>query len=94
MQSLKNIFLQELRDLPITKPEAETTAQNLIERMCSAIVTDGGFECRGKFGRVTIATKKAHTGHNPKTGEPINIPARRVVKYRPGKEITDALKAK
>jgi nucleoid DNA-binding protein len=92
MRSLKKIFLQELRGLPITAQEAETTAHNLIERICSAIVMDGGVESRGKLGSLEVVERKARTYRNPATGETITKPAHRVIRYKPGKELRDALK--
>jgi DNA-binding protein HU-beta len=34
------------------------------------------------FGRLVLANRKARMGRNPQTGEPIKIPAKRVVKFR------------
>ena len=43
------------------------------------------------FGTFTVVKKKARTGRNPKTGETIKIPARRVPKFKPGKELKKAV---
>lgn len=53
----------------------------------------------GKFvipgiGRVVKAHRKARMGRNPQTGEPIKIPAKRVVKFRLAKSIKDAVLGK
>lgn len=40
----------------------------------------------GKFDRVET---KARVGRNPKTGEPVDIPAKGTVKFRPGKKLKD-----
>lgn len=34
------------------------------------------------FGRMKLETRAPRKGHNPKTGEPINIPAKKVVKFK------------
>jgi DNA-binding protein HU-beta len=46
------------------------------------------------FGRLVLANRKARMGRNPQTGEPIKIPAKRVVKFRLAKSIKDAVLGK
>ncbi len=41
------------------------------------------------FGNLNILDKKGRPGRNPKTGEDIPIPARRVVTFRPGQKLKD-----
>lgn len=43
------------------------------------------------FGRLRLANRKARMGRNPMTGEPIQIPAKRVVKFRLAKSLKDAI---
>jgi DNA-binding protein HU-beta len=43
------------------------------------------------FGRLVLANRKARMGRNPQTGEPIKIPAKRVVKFRMAKGLKDAV---
>ena len=43
------------------------------------------------FGRLVLANRKARMGRNPQTGEPIKIPAKRVVKFRVSKKAKDAI---
>lgn len=44
------------------------------------------------FGTFNVAERKARTGRNPKTGAPIEIPASRSAKFRPGKMLKEALR--
>ena len=44
------------------------------------------------FGTFQVATRKAWTGRNPRTGEKINIPATKVPKFRPGKRLVEAVR--
>jgi DNA-binding protein HU-beta len=46
------------------------------------------------FGRLVLANRKARMGRNPQTGEPIKIPAKRVVKFRMAKALKDAVLGK
>ena len=44
------------------------------------------------FGLFSVSKRKAREGRNPKTGETIKIPAKKVVKFNPGKELADKVK--
>ena len=46
------------------------------------------------FGRLVLANRKARIGRNPQTGEPIKIPAKRVVKFRLAKSLKDTVLGK
>lgn len=43
------------------------------------------------FGTYSVAQKEARTGRNPQTGQPIQIPARKAVKFTVGKALKDAV---
>ncbi len=43
------------------------------------------------FGTFAVATRKARTGRNPKTGETIEIAASRSAKFKAGKQLRDSL---
>jgi len=43
------------------------------------------------FGTFHLAKRAARTGRNPRTGEPIKIKAAKVPKFRPGKDLKDAV---
>jgi DNA-binding protein HU-beta len=43
------------------------------------------------IGKLVLQNRKARTGRNPATGQPIQIPARKVVKFRVAKAAKDAI---
>lgn len=43
------------------------------------------------FGSFTVAKRAATEGRNPKTGETLSIPERIVPKFKPGKQLKDAV---
>ena len=43
------------------------------------------------FGTFSVAHRKASTGRNPRTGEAVDVPAKRVPYFKPGKEMRNAL---
>lgn len=60
---------------------------NLATKECKA---SGQFTIPG-LGKAVKAHRKARTGRNPQTGEPIKIPAKTVVKFRLAKAFKDAV---
>lgn len=46
------------------------------------------------LGKLVLVNRKARMGRNPQTGEPIKIPAKRVVKFRIAKAAKDAILGK
>jgi len=44
------------------------------------------------FGSFSIAQRSARTGRNPKTGAEMQIPAKKVVKFKAGSELADSVK--
>ncbi|HET6673937.1 MAG TPA: HU family DNA-binding protein [Nitrospiraceae bacterium] len=46
------------------------------------------------IGKLVLANRKARMGRNPQTGEPIKIPAKRVVKFRVAKMAKDSILGK
>ncbi|MCP5468184.1 MAG: HU family DNA-binding protein [Deltaproteobacteria bacterium] len=49
-----------------------------------------GFTLPG-LGKLVLVSRKARKGRNPQTGEPIKIPAKKVVKFRVAKAAKDAI---
>ncbi len=46
------------------------------------------------FGSFLVRDRAARTGHNPRTGEALDIPAVKVPAFRPGKSLKDHVNAK
>ncbi|RKX60650.1 MAG: DNA-binding protein [Thermodesulfobacteriota bacterium] len=43
------------------------------------------------FGTFSVTERKARTGRNPRTGKPMEIPARKVVKFKPGTKLSESV---
>ena len=43
------------------------------------------------FGSFSVSTRSARTGRNPQTGAPIKIGEKKVVKFKPGAELTESV---
>lgn len=46
------------------------------------------------FGTFTVKEKNSRNGRNPRTGEPIRIPPKRVVTFKPGKAFRESVNKK
>ncbi|NCC24769.1 MAG: HU family DNA-binding protein [Deltaproteobacteria bacterium] len=75
----------------VTKAEAERCLNAFLESVQGVLSSEGKLTLTG-FGTFAVDERKARTGRNPRTGEELNIPACKVVKFRPGKVLKDAVK--
>lgn len=46
------------------------------------------------FGTLSVQEKPARTARNPRTGETVKVKAKRVVKFKPGKQLSETIDAK
>jgi DNA-binding protein HU-beta len=74
----------------LTRPRAEELIDFLLNDVTEALKNGEKVNISG-FGTFTISNRKARTGRNPKTGEPIEIPASRSAKFKAGKTLKEAL---
>ncbi len=76
----------------LNKKEARELVDLFFEEL-EASLGDGEQIRLGGFGNFYLRDKNARPGRNPKTGENVPIPARRVVTFRPGKKLQARVKA-
>ncbi|OPL17103.1 MAG: hypothetical protein AVO38_05735 [delta proteobacterium ML8_D] len=43
------------------------------------------------FGTFSVTKRKSRTGRNPRTGKPMEIPAKKVVKFKPGTKLSESV---
>ncbi len=75
----------------IKKAEAEKAINSLIKTISKTLKKKGRHALAG-FGTFLVNQRKAREGRNPQTGKPIKIPATKVVKFKPGKQLKDLVK--
>ena len=75
----------------LTKAQSKDALDALIASISEALIANDKVALIG-FGTFSVAEKAARTGINPATKAKIEIPARKVVKFKPGSELTDAVK--
>jgi len=74
----------------IPKKTAAAVLEELVALATKEAKKSGQFVVPG-LGKAVKANRKARTGRNPQTGEPIQIPAKTVVKFRLAKAFKDAV---
>ena len=70
----------------ITKTKAEQAVETVFETMKRALERGDRIELRG-FGVFNVKPRKTGIGRNPRTGDVVNIPPGRAVRFKPGKEL-------
>ena len=77
----------------LTQRDAEIIVDTIFESMADALAKGEGIEIRG-FGSFRVANRDARVGRNPRTGEPVHIPAKKLPLFRIGKELHERFNRK
>ena len=77
-------------DAGITKTQANDALDSFIEAVTKTLKSGGKVTLVG-FGTFSPSKRAARNGRNPQTGEVIKIKARRVAKFKAGKELAAKL---
>ena len=78
------------RAAELTKKDAERLVEIVFESIIETLNHGEKIELRG-FGSFRVRERGARRGRNPKTGDPVNIPAKRVPYFKPGKELKELI---
>lgn len=74
----------------LTKKDAERLVELVFESIIETLNQGEKIELRG-FGSFRVRERGARRGRNPKTGDPVDIPAKRVPYFKPGKELKELI---
>lgn len=74
----------------ISKAQATEALSAVVDGISGALKAGEKVTLVG-FGTFSVSTRPARTGRNPSTGAAIQIAAKKQVKFKPGKEIDDAV---
>ncbi len=72
----------------LTKARAEQVVNCVFDAMTEALQRGEGIEIRG-FGSFTVRPYKPYDGRNPRTGQPVPVPAKRLPFFKVGKELKE-----
>ena len=68
--------------------DIELAVKTMLEYMSASLSTGERIEIRG-FGSFSLHFRPARSGRNPKSGEPVSLPAKYVPHFKPGKELRE-----
>ena len=81
---------QVASEAEMTKKDAEQLVEIIFESIIGALNEGEKIELRG-FGSFRVRQRGARKGRNPKTGASVDIPAKRVAYFKPGKELKEVI---
>src|ERR1043166_990845 len=76
------------RAAEFNKRDAEVIVETVFDSIITALQKGEKVELRG-FGSFRTRERGPRRGRNPKTGEPVDVPAKRVPYFKPGKELKE-----
>jgi integration host factor subunit beta len=76
----------------LTHRDAELAVKTVLDAMSDALVKGHRIEIRG-FGSFSINRRPPRVGRNPRSGESVQIPEKRVPHFKPGKALREAVDA-
>ncbi len=74
----------------LTRKDAEIIVNTIFDSMVDALVGGDRIEIRG-FGSFKVKSRGDREGRNPKTGETVHIPAKRMPFFKIGKELYERI---
>ena len=77
-----------IRVTELPRKESETIVETVFESIIQALKKDEKIEIRG-FGSFRTRQRRGRTGRNPKTGDKVDVPAKRIPYFKPSKELKE-----
>jgi integration host factor subunit beta len=74
----------------LTKKHSEIIVDTVFKSIINALHRGDKIELRG-FGSFRIRQRESRKGRNPKTGERVDVPAKKVPYFKPGKELKELI---
>ena len=72
----------------LPRKESETIVETIFDSIISALQKGEKIEIRG-FGSFRTRERRGRVGRNPKTGEKVEVPAKKIPYFKPSKELKD-----
>jgi integration host factor subunit beta len=78
------------REAALTRKHSEVIVDAVFSTIVDALQRGDKIELRG-FGSFRVRRRGSRTGRNPKTGQGVVVPAKKVPYFKPGKELRELL---
>jgi len=72
----------------LPRKESETIVETIFDNIIAALQKGEKIEIRG-FGSFRTRERRGRVGRNPKTGEKVEVPAKKIPYFKPSKELKD-----
>ena len=73
--------------------DAEHAVKTILDAMGDALVRGHRIEIRG-FGSFSVSHRQPRIGRNPRSGESVQVPEKRVPHFKPGKALRESVDAR
>ena len=77
-----------IRITELPRKESETVVETIFESIISALRENDKIEIRG-FGSFRTRQRRGRVGRNPKTGEKVDVPPKKIPYFKPSKELKE-----
>ena len=74
----------------LTKKRAEIIVDTVFDSIAETLHQGEKVELRG-FGSFRLRRREPHRGRNPRTGDRVDVPSKRVAYFKPGKELKELI---
>jgi len=76
------------RQSQLAYKDVELAVKTILEHMSGTLANGERIEIRG-FGSFSLHYRPPRVGRNPKSGEPVSLPAKHVPHFKPGKQMRE-----
>jgi DNA-binding protein HU-beta len=90
MANKKTLTVAVATELGISQAKAKPIVETIMSTIKTAL-SKGDSVKIVNFAKFSVVQRKARLGRNPQTGEPLQIEAKKAVKFRSGKALADAV---
>jgi integration host factor subunit beta len=77
-----------VKNTELPRTESEVIVETIFEGIIGALQNGDKIEIRG-FGSFRTRQRRGRVGRNPKTGEKVEVPPKRIPFFKPSKELKD-----
>ncbi len=88
----KSVLIEKIAEKikNLTKKQTEVVVETVFDSIKDSLAKGGKVEIRG-FGNFKLRSRKARKARNPKTGESVDVPAKKVPYFKVGKELREMI---
>ncbi|OGW37359.1 MAG: integration host factor subunit beta [Nitrospirae bacterium RBG_13_39_12] len=91
----KSVLIEKVSDKVsiLTRKQTEIVVETVFDSMKEALVKGEKIEIRG-FGNFKLKNRRPRKARNPKTGEKVDVPEKRVLHFKAGKGLKEAINSR